>query len=77
MNEVCYANEGDSQKERTWRPLLLQAALTAAIHLLPHPLLTQFGLFRRGGGDVARHFSSYFMVNASALAFKAYSKGLT
>lgn len=23
MNEVCYANEGDSQKERTWRPLLL------------------------------------------------------
>lgn len=77
---MCYANEGDSQKERerTWRPLLLPGCTdTAAMHLLVHPPARQKrALWIRGcGGDAAWHFPSYFMLNRPQhWTFKVFTK---
>lgn len=62
MNEVCYANEGDSQKERTWRPLLLLDC-TDCSNPPPFTPAPQSVLFEDGGGggvgeNAAWHFSS-------------------
>lgn len=47
MNEVCYANEGDSQKERTWRPLLLLDSTDCSNP--PPSTPARQSTFRRGG----------------------------
>lgn len=57
MNEVCYANEGDSQKERTWRPLLLLDC-TDCSNPPPSTPAPQSVLFEGGAENAAWHFSS-------------------
>lgn len=51
MNEECAMQmRAIHKKERTWRPLLiLDCTDTAAIYLLPHPLITR--VFWGGGEE--------------------------
>lgn len=58
MNEVCYANEGDSQKERTWRPLLLLDC-TDCSNPPPSIPAPQSVLFEGGGGDRSLAFGIF------------------